>query len=98
MLEIPHPHNPCTCTCCCGPLERLHYFPRQLLTADDMRTEQEYFREKLRRHNHYLHGWGVVCGCVVEPVTTAKHWRVRVCPGYVVGPQGDEICIDDCVE
>ena len=36
---------------------RVRYFPRQLLTADDMRTEQEYLREKLRRHNRLLHRW-----------------------------------------
>jgi hypothetical protein len=86
------------CTSCGEQLERLRYFPRQLLTADDMRVEQEYFREKMRRHNRYLHGWGVVCGCAVEPVPGAKVWTVRVCPGYVVGPQGDEILINDCVD
>ena len=84
------------CAMCGGQLERVRYFPRQLLTADDMRVEQEYFREKARRHNRYLHGWGVVCGCVVEQVTDAKTWTVRVCPGYVVSPQGDEILINDC--
>ena len=79
----------------CGEqLERVRYFPRQLLTADDMRVEQEYFREKARRHNRYLHGWGVVCGCAVEAVPEAKTWTVRVCPGYVMGPQGDDILID----
>lgn len=87
---------PCGCTN--SPLERLRYFNRQLLTADDMRTEQDYFREKLRRHNRYLHGWGVVCGCAVEPVKEAKSWTVQVCPGYLVGPQGDEILIDRCVD
>lgn len=86
------------CGCSAEPLERLRYFNRQLLTADDMRAEQAYFREKLRRHNRYLHGWGVVCGCTVEPVSDAKAWTVRVCPGYVVGPQGDDILIDHCVE
>ena len=45
------------CASCGEPLERMRYFPRQLLTADDMRTEQEYFREKMRRHNRYLVGW-----------------------------------------
>jgi hypothetical protein len=84
------------CAMCGEQLERVRYFPRQLLTADDMRVEQEYFREKARRHNRYLHGWGVVCGCVVEQVKDAKTWTVRVCPGYVVGPQGDEILINDC--
>jgi hypothetical protein len=84
------------CLSCGEQLERVRYFPRQLLTADDMRVEQEYFREKARRHNRYLHGWGVVCGCAVEPMKDAKTWTVRVCPGYAVGPQGDEILIDDC--
>jgi hypothetical protein len=91
---------PCTTgcdSCCTEPLERLRYFPRQLMTADDMRDEQAYFREKLRRHNRYLHGWGVVCGCEVEVVNGAKGWQVRVCPGYVVAPQGDDILIDDCI-
>jgi hypothetical protein len=86
------------CPCCSEPLERMRYFPRQLLTADDMRVEQEYVREKLRRHNRYLHGWGVVCGCTIESVPEARTWQVRVCPGYVVGPQGDEISIDECVD
>ena len=98
---------PCSCAdgCCNQPLERVRYFPRQMMTADDMRAEQDYFREKSRRHNRYLHGWGVVCGCAVEVVapgtgTTAPGslgWQVRVCPGYVVAPQGDDILIDDCI-
>ena len=72
--------------------ERVCYFPRQLLTADDLRAEQKYFREKLRRHNRLLHGWGVVCGCEVIPAPTAERpWQVRVCPGYVLCLGGDEI-------
>lgn len=93
---------PGCCTDCCSlcscTLERVRYFPRQLLTADDMRVEQEYFRNRLRRHNRYLHGWGIVCGATVEPAPTAsQHWLVRICPGLVVSPQGDEAMIDDCV-
>jgi hypothetical protein len=84
------------CPSCGEQLERVRYFARQLITADDMRLEQEYFREKARRHNRYLHGWGVVCGCTVERVADAKSWTVRVYPGYVFGPQGDEILIDNC--
>lgn len=77
-------------------LERVRYFSRQLITADDMLKEQEYFRQKLRRHNRYLHGWGVVCGCevVASPLEEGdKHqpWRVQVSPGYVITSQGDEI-------
>lgn len=85
----------CSCGCCdtCG-LERVRFFPRQILGADDLNTEQRYFREKQRRHNRYLHGWGVVCGCEVKPSpTTAKPFQVVICPGYVVTPCGDEIMI-----
>jgi hypothetical protein len=69
------------------------------ITAEDMRAEQEYFREKLRRHNRYLHGWGVVCGCSVEAYPDKDHpWQVRVCPGYLITPQGDEVLIGEQVK
>lgn len=72
--------------------ERVRYFARQLMTADDMRAEQEYFLEKLRRHNRFLHGWGVVCGLEVAPAPEeGRGTRVRVGCGYALGPQGDEI-------
>jgi hypothetical protein len=85
----------CGCGSCdaCG-LERVRFFPRQILGADDLNAEQRYFREKQRRHNRYLHGWGVVCGCEVKPSPTkAKPFQVVICPGYVITPQGDEILI-----
>lgn len=78
-------------------LEYVRYFSRQLITAEDMTAEQEYFREKFRRHNRYLHGWGVVCGCEVVAVPQGKAWEVQVCPGYVITPQGDEILIPKAV-
>ncbi len=80
-------------------LDRVHYFSGQLLTADDMTVEQEYRLEKLHRHNRLLHGWGVVCGCSVKPFPSAdKPWQVRVCPGYVITPQGNEIYIGEPVD
>jgi hypothetical protein len=80
-------------------LDRVHYFPRQLITADDMRAEQEYFREKLRRHNRYLHSWGVVCGCQVKaPSADEPAWQVTVGPGYLITPHGDEIEIAEAVK
>jgi hypothetical protein len=75
--------------------ERVRYFSEQLLTADDMTTEQEYFRRKSRRHNRFLHGWGVVCGLGVTPAPNSDQpWRLCVTPGYAVSPQGDEIVLD----
>lgn len=76
--------------------ERVHYFPRQLITANDMIQEQEYFRKKLRRHNRFLHGWGVVCGLeVTASPTQDKPWVVTISQGFALSPQGDEIYVRD---
>lgn len=92
-------HLPCDS----GVAERPRYYARQLITPDDMTLEQEYFRDKLRRHNRLLHGWGVVCGARVCFVPRAsgttsppefEPWLVKVQPGYVLGPYGDEIVLD----
>ncbi|HEX5084105.1 MAG TPA: hypothetical protein VFY40_18810 [Blastocatellia bacterium] len=85
--------------CAEGLLERPRYFPRQLITPAEMTLEQNYFRDKMRRHNRLLHGWGVVCGarvCLVPDAdnSDAEPWKVTVHPGYILGPYGDEIVID----
>jgi hypothetical protein len=53
-------------------LQRLNYFFGQMLSAQDFATEQHFFREKLKLHNRCLHGYGVVCGLLVEPVPIPK--------------------------
>jgi hypothetical protein len=79
-------------------LERVKYFQRQLLTVDDMVTDQDYFRQKMRRHNRFLHGWGVVCGLVVTPAPIqGAPLRVRISEGYALGPFGDEIYVGEPV-
>ena len=85
--------------CADGLLERPRYFARQLITQAELTLEQNYFRDKARRHNRLLHGWGVVCGARVCAVSTvdggeAEPWKVRIKPGYILGPYGDEIVID----
>ena len=93
--------NPTTsCTTSIAELPR--YYPRQLVTPDDLTLEQNYFRDRMRRHNRLLHGWGVVCGALVCPVPVTNDdgtisyapWQVQVQPGYALGPYGDEIVID----
>jgi hypothetical protein len=78
--------------------ERPRYYARQLITPDDLTLEQDYFRTKLRRHNRFLHGWGVVCGADV--VQAEQPWKVIVTTGYILGPYGDEIYIEknQCVD
>src|ERR1700759_3696277 len=98
--------SPCVTSPCADPIaERPRYFPRQIITPDDLTLEQDYFRNKLRRHNRLMHGWGVVCGAKVclTPQTAAnggnasyQPWMVTVTAGYILGPYGDEILLDCC--
>jgi hypothetical protein len=62
------------------------------LTAEACTLEQNFRLQKLRRHNRDLHGWGVLCGLWVVPAKDARNpWEIQICPGYAVGPHGDEI-------
>jgi len=100
--------NCCSATaspCDTSIAELPRYYPRQLITPDDLTLEQNYFRDRLRRHNRLLHGWGVVCGALVCPVPNPNAkgssdrflpWQVQVQQGYILGPYGDEIIVD-CV-
>ncbi len=76
-------------------LVRPRYFDRQQLKAADLQAEQTYFRERLRRHNRFLHGWGVVCGAgvSVEISKDGQQCTAVVKPGYVVTPRGEELYI-----
>ena len=71
---------------------RPHYTTGGLLLARDLRDEQDYRLERVRRHNRFAHGWGVVCGLQVVPASNrTRPWAVRVCPGYAIDPCGNEI-------
>lgn len=48
--------------------ERLNYYYGQPLGVSDFKTEQTYFREKIKLHNRCFHGVGIVCGLEVDPV------------------------------
>ena len=77
-----------------GSLERPAYAPGMYLMRDDRVVEQDYFRQRLRRHNRRLHSWGVVCGLSVVPAGDPRRpWGLYVCPGYALGPYGDEIVV-----
>ena len=76
-------------------IERPRYFTGQLLGKDDLAEEQSYFREKARRHNRMLHGWGIVSGLGVR-AGPADH-ELTVEPGYALDGYGDEIVVSDTV-
>jgi hypothetical protein len=62
-------HEPYETACDSMPdFTRLRYFHGQMLVANDLQTEQDYFREKLKMHNRCLHGYGTVCGLKVVAI------------------------------
>lgn len=75
-------------------LKRNRFFSGKLLTAVDLELEQEYFREKLKRHNRYLHGFGVVFG--LEVSRSGKD--VVISPGLAIDCQGNEIVVPEPLE
>ena len=82
----------------CDGLKRPAYFSGQLLDAGTLAAEQDYHREKLRRHNLGLHGHGVVTGLAVHIESTdSGESRVVVEPGYAIDPSGEGICVPRAV-
>jgi len=82
----------------CGGLKRPAYFSGRLIDAGTLAAEQDYHREKLRRHNRGLHGYGVVTGLAVRiEFTDSAESRVVVEPGYAIDPSGEEICVPRAV-
>jgi hypothetical protein len=81
-----------------GPVtERPRYYARQLVTPAELNLEAAYFVERQRLHNWLLHGWGVVCGALVCRVPAAdggaEPWKLRLTPGHLIDPYGNEIAI-----
>ena len=72
-------------------LERITFFPGELLTADDLTTLDTNSRELLWLHNRSLHNWGIGFGLDVQGATGAT--SVTVNPGYATDSTGHEIIL-----
>lgn len=85
-----------------GQLQRPYFSPRQVVTADDLNAGVDYTVERLRRHNRFLHGCGIVCGLeisadleVVDDFTSLLTLVVQA--GQAISPQGDMISVPNTV-
>lgn len=96
MIATAQPARCTTCEHTTGGLERTRFFVRQLIGPADLTQDQDYFRDRLRRHNRMLHGWGIVCGATVR-IALRQRCTVIIEPGYIIGPWGDEIVIEDTI-
>lgn len=75
-------------------LARNRYFSGRLLGAEDFQLEQDYVRERMRRHNRALHGTGIVSGLQVSVQPDGRSGeQVVVQPGVAIDPDGEEIDI-----
>ena len=68
-------------------LKRLRFSTGQVLTAENL--EQQYFREKLKRHNRTLHGFGIVSGLKVS----VQMGQIIVEPGLALDCEGNELVV-----
>jgi hypothetical protein len=75
--------------CIANEAERINFFHGRLLTEKDFTTEQQYFIQKQRNHNRYLHGWGVVSRLAV----TVQGTTVVVDPGVAIDGEGNDIIL-----
>jgi hypothetical protein len=83
----------------CGPgLQRVNYFFGQVLGVDDFSTEQQYLRERLKRHNRLLHGAGIASGLGVTLEQDSAGGRITIAPGLALDPTGNEICVEQSVD
>lgn len=74
-------------------LKRPRFFTGQLLTVESFQLEQDYFREKLKRHNRTLHGFGIISGLKV----TVDAGQIIVESGLALDCQGNELVIGAAV-
>ncbi len=77
-------------------IERLHYYQRQYLGADDFDAQQDYHRCMRQRHNLGPHTWGIVAGLElveVEQEGGGGGVDVYVLPGLAVDGFGREIVV-----
>jgi hypothetical protein len=71
---------------------RPSYISSKLLSARDLNDEQADLLQRLRRHDRFMHGYGILCGLRVYASPDRQHpWTVGVCPGYAIDPCGNEI-------
>jgi hypothetical protein len=73
------------------PFTALQYHFGMLLGVDDLETAQAYPRGKIRLHNAWLHGEGVVWGLDVE---FNKSRELLVTPGLALDAAGHELHLD----
>src|SRR5262245_44014626 len=88
----------CACSECeIHQMARNYFFTGKLMVERDFTDEQRFFCGKLQRHNHTLHGTGVVCGLKVvqHPNEKCQDKFVIIEPGTALDCCGHELIVPD---
>lgn len=75
-----------------SPLRRPNWFEGRPVTAAGLDEQQHLFRERQRRRNRLLHGWGVVTGLGVR---VGDGLTLVVDAGFALDAAGNEILVPD---
>ena len=73
-------------------LDQIIFFAGKLLTVADLEQEQNYLVARFRRHNRFLHGWGIVAGLTVS---TDGNSGITVEPGLAIDCAGIELLLPE---
>lgn len=77
-------------------IQRLNYYQRQFLGAEDFKAQQAYHRDMRRRHHLAHHTWGVVVGLDLVELPHPDDptlLEIHVMPGMAVDGYGREILV-----
>ncbi|MGE5139987.1 MAG: hypothetical protein ACM3JD_11015, partial [Rudaea sp.] len=75
-------------------IRRVHYFNGEFLDAEDFTCEQDYHKDARRRHNQWLHTFGVAGGLQVTwPVEGAGPNVVKISAGMAITSEGKELVL-----
>jgi hypothetical protein len=73
-------------------LKRVNYFAGKMLTPEDFQTEQQYFKDRMKLHNRFLHGYGIVSGLGVT-ISDQSPEALMVSRGYAIDPYGNDVIV-----
>lgn len=73
------------------PLDRPNWFAGRPVTAAGLDEQQQLFRERQRRHNRLLHGWGIVNGL---GVSGRPGLTVEIDAGFALDAAGNELLVE----
>lgn len=89
-MQTHKSNQSCECEVCKVPyFERNNYFHGKMLSARDLKAEQEYFSEKRWLINRMILGWGIVCGLEVE----TENGCLFIKPGLALDCCGHELLV-----